>query len=210
MSKLISIEGADGTGKTTQSLALVNNLNKHNKDAILAREPGGTNVGEILRNILKNDKNIEPISELLLFQAARTELIEKVIFPALNSNKIVVVDRYKDSTLAYQGFGRGIDMELISFLNSIATKNLEPDLTILLDMPIKEAIYRTRQRQSKEKKHQQNIETNFEDENIDFQKRVSEGFKTLAKKSDKWVTVNGALDIVQISQIIWEEVEKII
>ena len=210
MSKLISIEGADGTGKTTQSLALVNNLNKHNKDAILAREPGGTNVGEILRNILKNDKNIEPISELLLFQAARTELIEKVIFPALNSNKIVVVDRYKDSTLAYQGFGRGIDMELIFFLNSIATKNLEPDLTILLDMPIKEAIYRTRQRQSKEKKHQQNIETNFEDENIDFQKRVSEGFKTLAKKSDKWVTVNGALDIVQISQIIWEEVEKII
>ena len=210
MSKLISIEGADGTGKTTQSLALVNNLKKYKKDAILAREPGGTNIGEILRNILKNEKNIEPISELLLFQAARTELIEKVIFPALNSNKIVVVDRYKDSTLAYQGFGRGIDMELISLLNNITTKNLEPDLTILLDMPVKEAIFRTRQRQSEEKKHQQNIATNFEDENIDFHKRVSEGFKTLAKKSDKWIIVNGGLDITQISQIIWEEVEKII
>ena len=210
MSKLISIEGADGTGKTTQSLALVNNLKKHKKEAILAREPGGTNIGEILRNILKNEKNIEPISELLLFQAARTELIEKVIFPALNSNKIVVVDRYKDSTLAYQGFGRGIDMELISLLNNITTKNLDPDLTILLDMPVKEAIFRTRQRQSEEKKHQQNIATNFEDENIDFHKRISEGFKTLAKKSDKWIIVNGALDITQISQIIWEEVEKII
>ena len=210
MSKLISIEGADGTGKTTQSLALVNNLKKHKKEAILAREPGGTNIGEILRNILKNEKNIEPISELLLFQAARTELIEKVIFPALNSNKIVVVDRYKDSTLAYQGFGRGIDMELISLLNNITTKNLEPDLTILLDMPVKEAIFRTRQRQSEEKKHQQNIATNFEDENIDFHKRISEGFKTLAKKSDKWIIVNGGLDITQISQIIWEEVEKII
>ena len=210
MSKLISIEGADGTGKTTQSLALVNNLKKHKKEAILAREPGGTNIGEILRNILKNEKNIEPISELLLFQAARTELIEKVIFPALNSNKIVVVDRYKDSTLAYQGFGRGIDMELISLLNNITTKNLDPDLTILLDMPVKEAIYRTRQRQSEEKKHQKNIATNFEDEDIDFHKRVSEGFKTLAKKSDKWIIVNGALDITQISQIIWEEVEKII
>lgn len=210
MSKLISIEGADGTGKTTQSLALVNNLKQHKKDAILAREPGGTNIGEILRNILKNEKKIEPISELLLFQAARTELIEKVIFPALNSNKIVVVDRYKDSTLAYQGFGRGIDMELISLLNNITTKNLEPDLTILLDMPVKEAIFRTRQRQSEEKKHQQNIATNFEDENIDFHKRVSEGFKTLAKKSDKWIIVNGGLDITQISQIIWEEVEKII
>ena len=92
MSKLISIEGADGTGKTTQSLALVNNLKKHKKNAILAREPGGTNIGEILRNILKNEKNIEPISELLLFQAARTELIEKVIFPALKSNKIVSLD----------------------------------------------------------------------------------------------------------------------
>ena len=152
MAKLISIEGSDGTGKTTQSIALVNNLKKHNNDAILAREPGGTNIGEILRKILKNDKNIEPISELLLFQAARTELIEKVIFPALNSNKIVVVDRYKDSTLAYQGFGRGLDMELITLLNSVTTKNLEPDLTILLDMPVKEAIHRTRQRQSKEKK----------------------------------------------------------
>ena len=210
MSKLISIEGSDGTGKTSQALALVNNLKNHNKEAILAREPGGTDIGETLRKILKNDKNIEPLSELLLFQAARTELIEKIILPALKSNKIVVVDRYKDSTLAYQGFGRGLDIELINLLNNISTQNLEPDLTILLDMPVKEAIFRTRQRQSEEKKHQQNIATNFEDENIDFHKRVSEGFKTLAKKSDKWIIVNGGLDITQISQIIWEEVEKII
>ncbi len=141
MSKLISIEGSDGTGKTTQSLALVNNLKNHNKEAILAREPGGTDIGETLRKILKNDKNIEPLSELLLFQAARTELIEKIILPALKSNKIVVVDRYKDSTLAYQGFGRGLDIELINLLNNISTQNLEPDLTILLDMPVEEAIY---------------------------------------------------------------------
>ena len=206
MSKLISIEGSDGTGKTTQSLALVNNLKNHNKEAILAREPGGTDIGETLRKILKNDTKIEPISELLLFQAARTELIEKIILPALKSNKIVVVDRYKDSTLAYQGFGRGLDIELINLLNNISTQNLEPDLTILLDMPVEEAINRTTQRQQVS---QQSIETNFEDESIDFHTKVSNGFRTLAKKSDKWVIVNGSLDINQISEIIWKSVEQL-
>ena len=210
MSKLISIEGCDGTGKTTQSIALIKNLKKNNKEAILAREPGGTNIGETLRTILKNEKEIEPLSELLLFQAARTELVQKVILPALKSNKIVIVDRYRDSTIAYQGFGRGLNIDLINLLNDVSTKDRKPDLTILLDMPVKDALFRTRVRQTEKQSSSKSTETNFEKESLDFHIKVSDGFKTIAKNSKNWVTINGALEIDQISKLIWKEVKNIL
>ena len=139
MSLFISIEGFDGTGKSTQASILKKNLDDLSIDSILVREPGSTHFSEKIREILKENTEIDTLTELLLFQASRSELVKKVIIPNLEIGKIVITDRFSDSSVAYQGYGGGLDIKLIETLNNISTSNLKPHLTFLLDLKFSKA-----------------------------------------------------------------------
>ncbi len=133
-SLFITFEGGEGSGKSTHANLLKDYLENKGFEVLLLREPGGTETGEKLREILLNDKSkISPLTELLLFLASRRELIVRVIEPALKESKIVICDRFMDSTIAYQGYGRGIDIELISKLNGLVVDGTSPNLTFILD-----------------------------------------------------------------------------
>lgn len=140
---LITLEGIDGTGKTTQAKLLVKELGDRGIAAKFTREPGGTALGEAIRQLIFEKKMIvSPVSELLLFCAARAQLVSEVIIPALSQGEIVVCDRFIDSTVAYQGYGRGIPLEHVRWLNHLAAGSLVPDLTILLDADPETALRR--------------------------------------------------------------------
>ncbi|MCR4404126.1 MAG: dTMP kinase [Candidatus Acetothermia bacterium] len=140
---LIAIEGLDGSGKTTQARLLVEHLRQEGKDVLLVEEPGATPVGrEIRRLLLEHGGEIEPLAELLLYEASRAQLVRRVVRPALAAGKIVIADRFALSSVAYQGYGRGLPLELVLQLNAIATGGLEPELTILLDIPPEEGLRR--------------------------------------------------------------------
>ena len=180
MSFFISIEGFDGTGKSTQSKLLKDGLDKENKDSIIVREPGSTNFSEKIRNIIKENTEIETMTELLLFQTSRSELVSKVIKPNLKRGRIVITDRYTDSSIAYQGYGGGLDIELIKNLNKISTAGLTPNLTFLLDMDVKDSLNRAMKRNSSEKEQ---IDK-FENKDFDFHEKVKNGFNQILKKNE--------------------------
>lgn len=147
----ITFEGIDGSGKSTQLELLEEDLNKAKIDFLIIREPGGTLISEQIRQILLDGKNQEmtPETELLLFEAARAQLVDQVVFPALNEGKVVISDRFFDSTTAYQGFGRNKDVEFIQKLNTFATKDLMPDLTFYFDISLNTALKRLNARKHK-------------------------------------------------------------
>ena len=180
MSFFISIEGFDGTGKSTQSKLLKDGLDKENKDSIIVREPGSTNFSEKIRNIIKENTEIEIMTELLLFQTSRSELVSKVIKPNLDQGKIVITDRYTDSSIAYQGYGGGIDIALIEKLNKISTYDLSPNLTFFLDMDVKDSLDRTLKRNSLDNEQ---IDK-FENKDFDFHEKVKNGFNQILKKNE--------------------------
>ncbi len=135
MACFIVFEGGDGSGKSTQARSLNRRLRRRGLPVLLTREPGGTPAGESIRRWLKGRLILQPLSELLLFEAARTQLVASVIRPGLDGGSTVISDRHTASTMAYQGYGRGLDLGLIRQLNQIATGGLVPDLTVLLDLP---------------------------------------------------------------------------
>lgn len=133
---LITFEGADGAGKSTQVRELSRRLDERGISALTLREPGGTGLGERVRSLLKDpDVDVSPMSELLLFSAARAELVRERVAPALATGRVVILDRFTDSTLAYQGVGRGLGADVVQRVNAIATGGLVPDLTIHLELP---------------------------------------------------------------------------
>ncbi len=137
---LITLEGIDGCGKSTQAVILQRYLEESGLPHVMVREPGGTAVGEDIRQVLlDNHYSLSLQAELLLYMAARSELTEQVILPALQAGKVVLCDRFTDSTLAYQGYGGGADLGLIRLLNRKATGGISPDLTVLLDLAVEEA-----------------------------------------------------------------------
>ena len=148
MASFIVFEGGDGSGKSTQSRALCRRLQRRSYPVLLAREPGGTPTGESIRRLLKTHANLNPISELSLFVAARAQLVDDVIRPALGRGATVICDRYTASTVAYQGYGRQMDPELIGRLNRAATAGLAPVLTVLLDLPVRAALARKERQDS--------------------------------------------------------------
>ena len=199
MSFFISIEGFDGTGKSTQSKLLKDGLDKENKDSIIVREPGSTNFSEKIRNIIKENTEIETMTELLLFQTSRSELVSKVIKPNLKKGRIVITDRYTDSSIAYQGYGGGLDIELIKNLNKISTAGLTPNLTFLLDMNVKDSLNRAMKRNSSEKEQ---IDK-FENKDFDFHEKVRNGFNQILKKNeDRIVKIDASEEIELISKKI--------
>ena len=199
MSFFISIEGFDGTGKSTQSKLLKDGLDKENKDSIIVREPGSTNFSEKIRNIIKENTEIETMTELLLFQTSRSELVSKVIKPNLKRGRIVITDRYTDSSIAYQGYGGGLDIELIKNLNKISTAGLTPNLTFLLDMNVKDSLNRAMKRNSSEKEQ---IDK-FENKDFSFHEKVRNGFNQILKKNeDRIVKIDASEEIELISKKI--------
>ena len=192
----ITFEGIDGSGKTTQIKHFIENLERESIPFLLLREPGGTIIGEKIREILldKNNSDMLPLTEYLLYSASRHQLTKQRVLPALNEGKVVVCDRYFDSSTAYQGYGRKIDLKFVHKLNTTATIGTLPDLTIVLDIPVSERDSRI---------ESENFDR-LEQENRDFQESVREGFLSIAKQSpDRFIVVDGTLLPETVSNIIW-------
>lgn len=201
--KLITFEGIDGSGKTTQINLLKEYLFKLGYNIIVLREPGGTHVGEKIRNILLDEENkIVPVSEALLYAASRAELVSEIIIPSLKIGKIVILDRFVDSSIVYQGYARGIGIKAVEEINNIAISGLKPDLTIYLDIKPEEALKRINQRHDRDR---------LEMEDIDFHKKVYEGYKNLILSNpERFAVIDATCDVNVIQKNIINEIKKII
>ena len=201
MSLFITFEGGEGSGKSSQVASLSKKL-KTTSSVILTREPGGTTLSEHIRTILKwTDAYISPETELLLFNASRAQLLNEIIKPSLTSGKVVICDRYTDSTIAYQGFGRGLDLEIVKSTNNIAAQGLKPNLTILMDISPEEGFLRIQGR----------AKDRFEKEDSAFHQRVREGYlKLAAEEPERWLVIDASLSKERIKQIIWKKVSSLL
>ena len=217
----ISLEGGEGAGKTTQAARLVERIESTGLRCLRVREPGSTDLGAELRKLIKrsrtSDEAMSRAAELFLFAAARSELVTKVIGPQRDDPDLVVVaDRYADSTVAYQGYGRGIDIDTIKSINALATNALMPDLTFLLDCPPGIGISRVRGLQLQMPLDAaKNADTlnrdaegmKFEEESEEFHERIRQGFHDLAaQEPDRWRVIDATRSIDAISDDIWNAV----
>lgn len=203
MALFITFEGGEGSGKTTQAKALYRRLQKLDIPALLAREPGGTVLGERMASLLKWSEGIgiSPIAELLLFNASRAQLVEEVIQPNLKEGKVVICDRYADSSTAYQSYGRGLDLDIVKKINDAATHGLKPDLTILLDMPVEEGLVR-----KKGNRHDR-----FEREERVFHQKIRDGFLKMAtEEPERWLVIDASQSKGRIREIIWQKVSQLL
>ena len=198
----ISFEGIDGCGKTTQINLLKEFLIQNKCEVIVAREPGGTEISEQIRNILLHSKHkISPVSELLLFSAARSVLVQDLIKPALESGKIVICDRFFDSTLAYQAYGRGLDLEDVKQCNQIASNGLVPDLTFFLSVSLE---------LSKRRMENKAQFDRFERAGDAFFNKVINGFEQIAKEEPNRVfKISSENPIQDVAQQIIEKIVSI-
>jgi len=208
----ITFEGTDGTGKTTQIKLLAELLRKNGHHVHLTREPGGCPISDKIRSILLDPDNNEivPTAELLLYAASRAQHVAQVIVPALESGGIVLCDRFTDATMAYQGYGRDLDKDLIRNLNSIASP-VTPDLTILFDLTDPSiGIERTVQRAKNDRIAQS--EGRLDQENIDFHTRVQEGYRQTAKGENRFAVIDAAKSpedvAVDIQKIVSEYLSR--
>ena len=198
--RFISFEGGEGSGKSTQIKLLAKRLTKYG-EVITTREPGGTIEAEIIRNLLvKGKKNKwSGVVETLLLYAARKDHIDKIIDPSLKKNKWVLCDRFKESTLVYQGYAKNVDIDLIKKLDKIITNNLTPGLTFILDIDPIIGLKRS--------KRKSNTETRYENMSLGFHKKIRKAFRTVAKSNKKkFILINADQDINLIQDIIWNEV----
>jgi len=203
MSLFITFEGGEGCGKRVQARALYRRLAQLAIPALLTHEPGGTSLGKKLSRWLKwtDSLDISPLTELLLFNASRAQLVTEVIRPNLESGMVVICDRYADSTTAYQGFGRGLDLEMVKAINDTATQGLKPDLTILLDMPVEAGLARKRGKK----------QDRFEQEEITFHQRVRDGYLKLAEEEPQcWLVIDATQSKEKIAQIIWQRIRQLL
>ena len=196
----ITFEGPDGSGKTTHIKLLYDFLQSKGFSCVCSREPGGTKVGEKLRDILKDtalNSSLSIQTEVLLLQTARAQHVYELIKPALNEGKIVLCDRYADSSTAYQGIGRGVGKEIICKLNDFATSGLVPDITILLDILPGKGLKRADDREHGE------VKDRWEEQNITFHQKVRKAFLDLAEEnSDRYRTVSAVGTIEEVHQRI--------
>jgi len=203
MALFITFEGGEGSGKSAQAKILYRKLSQLAIPALLTHEPGGTSLGKRLSRYLKwtDSLDISPLTELLLFNASRAQLVTKVIQPNLESGIVVICDRYVDSTTAYQGYGRGLDLEMVRAINDTATQGLKPDLTVLLDMPVEAGLGRKRARR----------QDRFEQEELVFHQRVRDGYlKMAANDAKRWLVIDGTQSRAKIAQIIWQRVSQLL
>ncbi|MGM0471062.1 MAG: dTMP kinase [Bacillota bacterium] len=192
---LITVEGPEGAGKTTQLKLLASDLEELGYEVLSTREPGGTKVGDRIRSILLDSQlsNLEAKTELLLYAASRAQHVTEVIKPALKAGKVVLCDRFIDATMAYQGYGRKLDQGLIKQLNEIATAGLEPDLTLLLDI-VPEVGLRRAKKSSQELDGSLVAGDRIEQEKLNFHQQVREGYLELAARFNERFVVIDAND----------------
>ena len=204
----ITFEGGDASGKSTQVRRLGRRLKNLGKPTILLSEPGGMPLGKKIRRIVKfSPAPISSEAELLLFLASRAQLVREVIQPALSKGKIVICDRFSDSTLAYQGFGRGIDLDLIRELDQFSTNGLSPNLTILLDLDPVLAKNR-RSISLKDRFESLNYQSSGDNE---FYQKIREGYLSLAKEDPgRWLVLDGALPISELTSLIWNRIDYLL
>jgi len=202
MPLFITLEGGEGCGKSLQAKRLYRNLTAKGAASLLTQEPGGTPLGKRITRWLKwqDGYRISAMTELMLFNASRAELVNKVIRPALEEGRIVICDRYTDSTLAYQGYGRGIDLGTVKSLNYAATGGLKPDLTILLNMPHEEGLARKKQPPDR-----------FEKEEAAFHHRVRQGYlKLAAAEPHRWLVIDATQSKEKVAALIWQKVSAML
>ena len=222
MSLFISFEGCDGTGKTTQAKLLETRLTEAGHKVVLLREPGSTRLGDYLRNWLKdeNRKGLTPESELFLFAAARSALVSETLLPLLEQERtVVIVDRYIDSTTAYQGYGRRLDLEEVARVNRLATGGLTPDITVLLDGPVADTLRRVGTSQlpmavgEQENEYARRIDgegtRRFKEESVHFHERVRRGYrKIVAQNPERVVVVDALRPVPEIADAIFDRVAQ--
>jgi len=205
--RFITFEGIEGSGKTTQIQMLSNQLEERGIDHLLTREPGGTPIGDQIRRLVLDPGNVDmtPICDLLLYAAARAQHIEQVIRPALGAGRLVLCDRFKDATFAYQGYGRGIRLDLIDALHDLETLALRPDLTLLFDIDASRALERARDRDS----GGPHDETRFEQQDLEFHERVRAGYLELAQQEPgRFVVIDASGTIEEVHARVLAAIEE--
>ena len=199
----ITFEGIEGSGKSTQLSMLNKWLTDHDYDVVATREPGGTKIGEKIRELLRSgskDDVFSPRTELMLFEASRAQHMEEIVLPALNNGKIVLCDRFFDSTTVYQGVARAIDTDIVHILNDFSSFEKKPDLTIILDIDVDESMNRLIKREiSKDR---------IEQEDRKFFENVRNGYLSLAQNNERFFVVDGTSDANSIQQKIRDELSK--
>ncbi|MDD5098031.1 MAG: dTMP kinase [Candidatus Omnitrophica bacterium] len=194
--KFITFEGSEGCGKSTQSRLLAQYLRSKGKRVVYLREPGGVKASEEIRRLLLNPHNkISPAAETLLYMAARAELVSEIIKPALAKGKIVICDRFLDSTIAYQGYGLGINIPMIKAIGKFATLGIKPDLTIFLDLPVEKGL-----------KHRKNQEDRIELRSLQYHRKVRRGYLALARQEPGRIKVIKLDDDIKVTQ---EKIRKL-
>ena len=203
----IAFEGGDGAGKSTQAAILEDTLRQQGLRTLLLHEPGSTTVGDYLREYLVAKQPISSLAELLLFEASRAELVRERIVPETEEGTVVICDRFAGSTVAYQGYGRGIDLEMIDTLNDIATQGRYPDLTLLIDVDPLVGLQRINSRLFQLALPFGDAPDRFEDEELAFHDLVRRGFLRQAENNAKtWRQIAGNRSIDDVSSAIWREV----
>lgn len=206
--KFITFEGPEGSGKSTQIKLLVEKLEQQGVEITCTREPGGTATGEQIRNLLQHDAAGEPLcdrAELLLFTASRAQLMDQVILPALGNGSWVLCDRFIDSTMAYQGFARGMDISTLDSINTFAIYDHKPDLTILLDLEVESGFQRL------EKRYADSGESHdrFEREAREFHHKVRNGYHKLAARDPKrFVIISADQTVEDVASNVWTVVKE--
>lgn len=201
MALFIVFEGIDGSGKSTQIELLQQRLVSNGHEPLLTEEPDGTPLGEAAGRWLRGYPDLSTVTELLLFEAARAEHVAKVIRPALNSGRIVLCDRFSASTIAYQGYGRGLDVETVEKINRLATGGLHPTLTVFLDLSPE--VTRARK--------QADTLDEIEKQNLDFYRRVRQGYLAQASANpETWLTVDATLPQNAIAEKIWARLHPLL
>ncbi len=197
---LVTLEGGEGSGKSSQGEALAALMRTQNYTVTLTREPAGTELGRTVMATFQQKAAVTPESELFLFEAVRAQHIQEVIRPALERGAIVLCDRYTDSTLAYQGYGRGLSLDHIRAVNHIATGGLGPHFTILLDVPPETGLAR---------KHHQRVDDSIGGEPLEFHQRARLGFLELAQREpQRIVVVDASLPLDQVTRAAWQHLQR--
>ncbi|HSB69304.1 MAG TPA: dTMP kinase [Candidatus Methylomirabilis sp.] len=205
----VTFEGGEGSGKTTQLKSLLAQLRATGRDVLETRDPGGTPIGKQVRELLLDRENtrMAAMAELFLYEASRAQLVDEVIRPALREGRIVLCDRFTDSTLAYQGHGRGLDRDLILRLNDLATGGLRPDLTLLLDLPPEVGLARAEKRLT----HPRSRRDRMEAERLSFHQRVREGYLAIAAADPtRVVLLDASCGILELGALISRRLEPVL
>ncbi len=199
--RFIVLEGGDGAGKSAVQAALVERLRADGRNVVATREPGGTELGERIRDLVLAQRSVgDPLSELLLFEAARAHLVATVIRPALETSVTVVCDRFAASSTAYQGYGRNLGRDLVEQANAIATGGLTPDLTLLLDVPVEIGLQR---------RSGAGAANHFDNETLDFHNRVRAGFLEIARDgAAAWAVIDASQPLDAVTEAAWRTVKS--